>query len=152
MSFHADLIQDYYHIIDPNGRLSEAAKIRKADKILNEMPAAFPDALEYVMGIAGITREALAFKSNVSVATIGRYRSGKTIRYSEETVIALCIGMHLPLWLSCKLVEKAGFRLSETSEQRVHMTVLNCMYMRSIEEVEDFLVQSGNETLGKKAC
>lgn len=32
------------------------------------------------------------------------------------------------------------------------MTVLNCMYMRSIEEVEDFLVQSGNETLGKKAC
>lgn len=82
MSSHADLIQDYYHIIDPNGRLSEVAKIQKADKILNEMPAAFPDALEYVMGIAGITREALAFKSNVSVATIGRYRSGKTIRYS----------------------------------------------------------------------
>lgn len=85
MSSHADLIQDCYHIIDPNGRLSEVAKIRKADKILNEMPAAFPDALEYVMEIAGITREALAFKSNVSVATIGRYGSGKTIRYSEKT-------------------------------------------------------------------
>ena len=127
MSSHADLIQDYYHIIDPNGWLSEVAKIQKADKILNEMPVSFPDALEYVMGIAGITREVLAFKSNVSVATIGRYRSGKTTRYSEKTVIALCIGMHLPPWLSCILVEKAGFRLSETSEQRVYMTILDCI-------------------------
>lgn len=61
--------------------------------------------------------------------------------------MALCVAMHLPPWLSFKLIGKAGFALAETEEQQSFMTVLNCMYMKSVEEVDEYLKARGNEPL-----
>ena len=145
-------IKNYYHIIDPEGRLSENEKAEEERKVLANMPACFPAALRYVMTRFGFTQEALAFESKVSESTIGRYRTGKVKHYSEKNVVALCVAMHLPPWLSFKLIGKASFALAETEEQQSFMTVLNCMYMKSVEEVDEYLKARGNEPLVQVAA
>lgn len=144
---HFDVIGNYYHITDPEGALSEIERAKKEAEVLNDMPNSFPKALCYAMKLSGCTKEALAFESKVSESTIGRYRTGKVKHYSEKNVVALCVAMHLPPWLSSRLIEKAGFTLAETEEQQAFMTVLNCMYMKSVDEVDEYLKARGNEPL-----
>ena len=149
---HFDAIRNYYHIIDPEGMLSEIKRAKKEAEILNNMPSGFPKALCYVMKLSGFTKEALAYESKVSESTIGRYRTGKVKHYSEKNVVALCVAMHLPPWLSFSFIEKAGFALAKTEEQQAFMTVLNCMYMKSVEEVDEYLKARGNEPLVQVAA
>lgn len=97
-------IENYYHIIDPKRRLSEKERAEEVNRVLVNMPACFPEALRYVMTRFGFTQEALAFESKVSESTIGRYRNGKVESFSEKNVVALCVAMHLPPWLSFVLI------------------------------------------------
>lgn len=143
---HFDAI-NYYHIIDPEGTLPEIERAKKEAEVLNDMPNSFPKALCYAMKLSGFTKEALAYESKVSESTIGRYRTGRVKHYSEKNVVALCVAMHLPQWLSFKLIGKASFALAETEEQQSFMTVLNCMYMKSVEKVYEYLKARGNEPL-----
>ena len=145
-------IENYYHIIDPKRKLSEKERAEEVNRVLVNMPACFPEALRYVMTRFGFTQEALAFESKVSESTIGRYRNGKVKSFSEKNVVALCVAMHLPPWLSFKLIEKAGFALAETEEQQAFMTVLTCMFMRSVDEVDEYLKVRGSEPLGQVAA
>lgn len=116
------------------------------------MPACFPAALRYVMKRFGFTQEALAFESKVSESTIGRYRNGKVESFSEKNVVALCVAMHLPPWLSFALIAKAGFSLAATKEQLAHLMILNCMYMRSIDEVNEYLRERENASLSRETA
>ena len=145
-------IKNYYRIIDPEERLSENEKAEEERKVLENMPACFPAALRYVMTRFGFTQEALAFESKVSESTIGRYRNGKVKSFSEKNVVALCVAMHLPPWLSFELIAKAGFNLAATREQQAYLMVLSCMYMRSVDEVNDYLRERGSDLLSQVAA
>ena len=145
-------IKNYYHIIDPEGTLPEIERAKKEAEVLNDMPNSFPKALCYVMRLSGFTKEALAYESKVSESTIGRYRTGKVKHYSEKNVVALCVAMHLPPWLSFKLIGKAGFSLAATREQQAYLMVLSCMYMRSVDEVNDYLRERGSDLLSQVAA
>lgn len=149
---HFDAIGNYYHIIDPAGTLPEIERAKKEAEVLNDMPNSFPKALCYVMRLSGFTKEALAYESKVSESTIGRYRTGKVKHYSEKNVVALCVAMHLPPWLSFKLIGKAGFSLAATREQQAYSMVLSCMYMRSVDEVNDYLRERGSDLLSQVAA
>lgn len=149
---HFDAIGNYYHIIDPEGTLPEIERAKKEAEVLNDMPNSFPKALCYVMRLSGFTKEALAYESKVSESTIGRYRTGKVKHYSEKNVVALCVAMHLPPWLSFKLIGKAGFSLAATREQQAYLMVLSCMYMRSVDEVNDYLRERGSDLLPQVAA
>lgn len=149
---HFDAIGNYYHIIDPEGTLPEIERAKKEAEVLNDMPNSFPKVLCYVMRLSGFTKEALAYESKVSESTIGRYRTGKVKHYSEKNVVALCVAMHLPPWLSFKLIGKAGFSLDATREQQAYLMVLSCMYMRSVDEVNDYLRERGSDLLSQVAA
>ena len=149
---HFDVIGNYYHIIDPEGTLPEIERAKKEAEVLNDMPNSFPKALCYVMKLSGFTKEALAYESKVSESTIGRYRTGKVKHYSEKNIVALCVAMHLPPWLSFKLIGKAGFSLAATREQQAYLMVLSCMYMRSVDEVNDYLKERGSDLLSQVAA
>ena len=149
---HFDAIGNYYHIIDPAGTLPEIERAKKEAEVLNDMPNSFPKALCYVMRLSGFTKEALAYESKVSESTIGRYRTGKVKHYSEKNVVALCVAMHLPPWLSFALIAKAGFSLAATREQQAYLMVLSCMYMRSVDEVNDYLRERGSDLLSQVAA
>lgn len=145
-------IENYYHIIDPKRKLSEKERAEEVNRMLVNMPACFPEALRYVMTRFGFTQEALAFESKVSESTIGRYRNGKVKSFSEKNVVAMCVAMHLPPWLSFELIAKAGFSLAATKEQLAHLMILNCMYMRSIGEVNEYLRERGNTSLSRETA
>lgn len=149
---HFDAIGNYYHIIDPEGTLPEIERAKKEAEVLNDMPNSFPSAFCYVMRLSGFTKEALAYESKVSESTIGRYRTGKVKHYSEKNVVALCVAMHLPPWLSFALIAKAGFSLAATREQQAYSMVLSCMYMRSVDEVNDYLRERGSDLLSQVAA
>lgn len=149
---HFDAIGNYYHIIDPEGTLPEIERAKKEAEVLNDMPNSFPKALCYVMKLSGFTKEALAYESKVSESTIGRYRNGKVKSFSEKNVVALCVAMHLPPWLSFELIAKAGFSLAATREQQAYLMVLSCMYMRSVDEVNDYLKERGSDLLSQVAA
>lgn len=72
--------------------------------------------------------------------------------FSEKNVVALCVAMHLPPWLSFALIAKAGFSLAATKEQLAHLMILNCMYMRSIDEVNEYLRERGNASLSRETA
>ncbi len=151
MASHANFlppsIDDYFRIVDPKGKLSPPERICKMNNVLDNLPRSFPKALCYVMKLAHVTIERLAEASQVSDRTISRYRTGKTKNYSEDKIVAMCVAMKLPPWLSRELIEKAGFRLAETRRQRTCMWLLDCMYTSTLEEVQEWLESFGDEPL-----
>ncbi len=50
------------------------------------------------------------------------------------------------------LIEKAGFSLAATKEQLAHLMILNCMYMRSIDEVNEYLRERGTDSLSRETA
>lgn len=122
MASHANFLppslDDYFRIVDPMGKLSPSERICKMNEVLDNLPRSFPKALCSVMELAGMTIEELEWASKVSSRTISRYRTGETKSYSEDKIVAMCVAMRLPPWLSRELI-KAGVGLSETPRQRM---------------------------------
>ena len=151
MASHANIlppsIDDYFRIVDPMGRLSQPERIRKMNEVLDNLPRSFPKALCYVMKLAHMTIERLAEVSQVSDSTISRYRrTGQVESYSEDKIVAMCVAMRLPPWLSRELI-RVGVGLSETPRQRTYMMILDGMYTSSVDEVQAILSSFGEDAL-----
>ncbi len=101
-------IDDYFRIVDPKGKLSPPERIHKMNDVLDNLPRSFPKALCYVMDLVDVTIEQLAEASQISERTISRYRTGKAKSYSEDKIVAMCVAMKLPPWLSRDLVKVLG--------------------------------------------
>lgn len=128
--------------------ISEEQNISKSIEIIQRMPGDFPRALAYVMKLSHVTIEDLAELSHVSESTIKRYRdTNREARYALEKVIALCIGMHLPPWLSIRLLERMGIALSGTERNSVLSYVLYNMYSYTIDDIQRKLIASGIKPL-----
>ena len=151
MASHANFlppsIDDYFRIVDPKGKLSQPERIHKMNDVLDNLPRSFPKDLCYVMDLVDVTIEWLAEASQISDRTISRYRTGKAKSYSEDKIVAMCVAMKLPPWLSRDLVKVAGFRLAETERQRTCAMVLECMYTASVDEVQAVLSSFGDAPL-----
>ena len=152
MATHANFLppslDDYFRIVDPKGKLSPSERIRKMNEVLDNLPRSFPKALCYVMKLAHMTIERLAEVSQVSDSTISRYRrTGQVESYSEDKIVAMCVAMRLPPWLSRELIKAAGVGLSETPRQRTCMMILDCMYTASVDEVQAILSSYDEDAL-----
>ena len=152
MASHANFlppsIDDYFRIVDPKGKLSPLERIRKMNDVLDNLPRSFPKALCYVMKLSHVTIEQLAEVSQVSDSTISRYRrNGQVESYSVDKIVAMCVAMRLPPWLSRELIKTAGVGLSETPRQRTYMMILDQMYTASVDEVQAILSSSGEDAL-----
>ena len=152
MASHANFlppsIDDYFRIVDPKGKLTPQERIRKMNDVLDNLPRSFPKALCYVMKLAHVTIERLAEASQVSDSTISRYRrTGMVENYSADKIVAMCVAMRLPPWLSRELIKAAGVGLSETPRQRTCMMILDCMYTASVDEVQAILSSYGEDAL-----
>ena len=151
MASHANILppsinDESFRIIDPLGKLSPRERIRKKNDVLNEFPRYFPKALCYVMKLTGMTIEALEEASQVSCRTISRYRTGDAKSYSEDKIVAMCVAMQLPPWLSRELI-RVGVGFSETPRQRTYMMILDGMYTSSVDEIQAILSSFGEDAL-----
>ncbi len=126
---------------------SEREKLLGMSRLLDALPTSFPDALTFLMKRAHMTIEDLEEKASVSNRTISRLRTEERREYSLDQIIAICIALHLPPWLSHEMIHRAGFLLRSTRQHQAYRFILDCLFMDSVEEVQTFLTNSGFQPL-----
>lgn len=119
--------------------------------IVSSLPRTFHEALAALMKIKHMTVEQLAEAASMSEKTIKRFRSTERGDYTMDQVVALCIGLHLPPWLSCELTARAGLILRDIPEHRAYRYILDCLFMDRIEDVQRLLKENKLEPLNLNA-
>ena len=118
---------------------------------MNALPDSFPEAMDYLMRSSKVTTEQLVERTSLSESTITRLRTRESDNYKMDQVVVLCVALHLPPWLSSEMLCKAGLTLRCTRQHRAYRLILDCMFMDSVEMVQNFLTSSGCKPLKPKA-
>ncbi|MDR3313467.1 MAG: helix-turn-helix transcriptional regulator [Oscillospiraceae bacterium] len=125
-------------------------KPEKIAALLRRLPSAFPDMLKELMKWRGVTVEGLAGLSLLSAKTVQRLRRDMDYEPSMETVIALCVGLHLPPIICAELISKAGYIFRPILKHVAYQDLLARSYYEgfSVYEVNDGLKAQGIPQLG----
>ena len=115
--------------------------------IVSSLPNTFHEAFIALMKMKHMTVEQLAESASMSEKTIKRFRSAERRDYMMDQVVALCIGLCLPPWLSCELTRRAGLVLRDIPEHQAYRYILDCLFMDRIEDVQRFLKENKLEPL-----
>ena len=146
-SFNSEeAVKNTFRFLDLNGKMTirdaEAAKT----KLVEDMPMTFHGALAYIMKHR-VTVDELVRRIPISRRTLLRLRTEERKSYSIDQIIAICVGLHLPPWLSDVLLERAHLSVKRFGPYGYYGTILDCFYMDSIEDVQEFLKNNGFEPL-----
>ena len=131
-------LKDALKFLDVNSNLSIKDAEKRKTALMEDMPMTFHGALSYIMK-GRVTVDELTKRIPLSRSTILRLRTEERKSYDLDQVIALCVGLHLPPWLSGILLEKAGLTVKRYGPYGYYGTILDCFYMDTIEEVQQFL-------------
>lgn len=120
--------------------------------ICDDLPYDFRKRLRYLRECNGMTREKLEETSYISVQTIKEIETNKERGYSIETIIALCIGMKLPPFLSFELLKSGGFNIENNMIKKnfLYCFILRNLYGDTIDSVNDFLKLNDLQALSAK--
>ena len=148
----------YRHFIDRDGIMSdEEFQARKKELIDKLKSLSFPEALKELMNYGNdkserFTVEGLEESSHVSCETIKNYINKKRCPkiFSRDIVVALCIGMHLPPYLSRVLAKKANIDVFDNDEEPQYEEVLTLRFMDTIDEVQEYLMTHYDKQLDYK--
>lgn len=135
--------QHYMAFAQEKGLLSSREQLTAMNKLLTELPLSFPDALSFLMKRAHLTIECMEERAGISARTISRMRTQERRDYSLDQVIAICIALQLPPWLSREMIAKAGYLLRPTKQHQAYQLMLDCMFMDTIDDAQRFLVEAG---------
>ena len=141
-----DYVREYDRFLDRRLSLTARERLARRNRLMQSMPSSFSDALVYLMEARDegqITLEELAALAHVSTKTVSRYRNGKYSSYNPDVVIALCIALHLPPWLSRLMLDKAGFSVRSYGPRGHYGEILDCCFMDTIPEVQEYLRSAG---------
>lgn len=139
--------RQYLEFATGKGNCSRQEQLKEMRRLLEGVPSAFPETLTYLMRQAHMTIERLEEKSFISGRTISRLRTEERSEYSTDQVVAICVALHLPPWLSRELLQRAGILLRKTRQHLAYQCILDCMFMDEVEDVQRFLSESGLEKL-----
>ena len=90
-----------------------------------------------------VTVEQLAASAQVSPRTIQRYRTKMQSSYNPDAAVAVCLALHLPPWLSRVLLNKAGILVQNYGPNGHFGEILDCCFMDSVPEVQEYLKKAG---------
>ena len=141
-----DYIREYDRFLDRRLSLTARERLARRNRLMAAMPGGFPEALVYLMenrDEGAVTVEKLAALAQVSARTIYRYRDSRNSSYNADTVVALCIALHLPPWLSRLMLDKAGFAVKSYGPRGYYGEILDCCFMDTIPEVQEYLRSAG---------
>jgi len=116
---------------------------------LRRLPAAFPDALIFLMDWRDCTVEALAEWALTSSKTIQRLRSGQ-LRPTMKRAVALSVGLQLPFAFSLEMMKKAEPH-SYSEDYLTYLELLPEMYRLGLSmfQFNNALVKYGAEPIGQ---
>lgn len=118
--------------------------------LTESLPNNFSQMLDKLIESKGVTEEDLAESSRLSVKTIQRLRNHEPKSVTLETVLQLCIGLHLHPILSEYLLRAAGQRFMDTKLHTMYKFLLYTCYEYPVETCNDLLESQGLPVLGKK--
>lgn len=142
----------HYLMLGENDRdRAKPVSFMEMSDIISSLPRTFHGTLTTLMKIRRVTVEQLAEAAAMSEKTIKRLRSAERRDYTMDQIVALCIGLHLPPWLSCELMARAGLVLRDIPEHRAYRYILDCLFMDRMEDVQRFLKENKLEPLKQNA-
>lgn len=141
----------YISFSEDADEFSAKERLEHMNRVLNALPDSFPEAMDYLMRSSKVTTEQLVERTSLSESTITRLRTRESDNYKMDQVVVLCVALHLPPWLSSEMLCKAGLTLRCTRQHRAYRLILDCMFMDSVEMVQNFLTSSGCKPLKPKA-
>ena len=136
----------YNEYLDRRMSMTAAQLAEKRDRLMQALPNDYPDALCYLMENADggpVTVEHLAASAQVSPRTIQRYRTKMQSSYNPDAAVAVCLALHLPPWLSRVLLNKAGILVQNYGPKGHFGEILDCCFMDSVPEVQEYLKKAG---------
>ena len=119
-------------------------------RLMQALPNDYPDALRYLMENADggpVTVEQLAAQALVSPGTIQRYRTRLQPSCQPDVAVAFCLALHLPPWLSRILLNKAGILVQNYGPKGHYGEILDCCFMDTLPEIQDYLKNAGYPSL-----
>ena len=146
LNSNEDYIREYDRFLDRRLSLTARERLIRRNRLMQSMPNDFPDALVYLMENRDggkVTLEELAALAHVSSKTVSRYRGSMRTGYNPDVVVALCIALHLPPWLSRLMLDKAGFTIKSYGPRGHYGEILDCCFMDTIPEVQEYLRAAG---------
>ena len=123
--------------------LAEYGEVKAAVKIMEQLPATFHQSLIALMKWRGVTNEQLAEKSLLSPKTIQRMRTNPDYKCDIRTLVAVCIGLQLPSYVSTDLIEKAGIKIKIGVENMTYAHILSTYSKSTIFEANEYLEVAG---------
>ena len=141
-----DYVREYDRFLDRRLSLTARERLNRRNRLMQSMPALFPDALVYLMenrDEGRVSVEELAALAHISAKTVTRYRNAEMTSYNPDIVVAICLALHLPPWLSRLMLDKAGVSVRSYGPRGYYGEILDCCFMDTIPEVQDYLRSAG---------
>ena len=142
-----EALKNSFKFLDISGSMTLKEAERAKNQLMEEMPLSFHGALAYIMK-GRTTVDELVKRIPISRRTLLRLRTEERKSYKLDQIIAICIGLHLPPWLSEILLDKAGLSVKRYGAYGYYGTILDCFYMDTIQDVQKYLSENGYEPLG----
>ena len=126
---------------------AELEEARSADKLMAELPGSFGNSLVMIMKWRKIGVEKLGELALLDPKMIQRMRTDQNQVWNIKKLVALCIGLKLPPYMSFPLIEKAGVSFkagTKNGEELITLRhILTTRYNSTIHECNDLLSEAG---------
>ena len=131
----ASALSNYYEAV--NGTLRALA------------PLSFGESLAHLMKESKVTVETLAWDTGFNEKTISRMRNDPTYPKSIESVIAVCVALHLPPLVSQCLLDKTCFKFQPVNNEAhfLYKIFIESMYNETVEACNKVLEVNGHAPL-----
>ena len=113
------------------------------DDYLEDFPRHIPEAIEVLRKKAGMTRDELVEAAGMSESMLKRLKKKDREQYDLDSLVAICIALQLPPWLSEEFLSRGHWVLGGTKRQNIIKCVLTCMYTTPLIEVQQYLTKRG---------
>lgn len=117
--------------------------LKENARIYRELPNDYTTCLKIVREWRDVTFEELAERTLINERTIRRIINGES-QGSLESLILICLGLHLPPEISNHIIEKSPFSLNYSNEDHIYYQfALNTLFAKTMNEIRGFLQMHG---------
>ena len=135
-------------------KVKEAILIRKRvielQQLVLSLPGSFSGTVEGIIQWSELKIDKIAEKTLLTERTLYRMRTDEDYNCTLESILQLCIGLHLPPEISGLLISRSTKRLGNSELHFLYRFLLTCCYTFSIYECNDILVAQDFKRLGKE--
>ena len=116
------------------------------NRIFGELNADYRKSLETVIKWRDVTYKEIGERAGINAETVSRCVKGTHV--TLNTLILICLALHLPYKISMKIIHDAGLSLQFVNESHLwYDFVLQHMYGQKVVEVKTFLAEQGADPL-----